>query len=70
MIIVLSNKAIKVLFQFSTSHLRELGFSYLNIIKNKKQERLQRFEELRVCHSHNRPNFTAVVKKHLAQQTH
>ena len=68
---VLSNKAIKVLLQFSTSYLCELGFSYLNNITNKKRERLQSIdEELRVCLSHIRPDFTAVVKKHQAQRSH
>jgi len=67
----LSKKAIKVLLQFSTSYLCELGFSYLNNIKNKKRERLKSTEEeLRVCLSHIRPQIAAVVKKHQAQLSH
>ena len=67
----LSKKAIKVLLQFSTSYLCELGFSYLSNIKNKKRERLKNTEEeLRVCLSHIRPQIAAVVKKHQAQQSH
>ena len=68
---IFSKKAIKVLLQLSTSYLCELGFSYLNNIKNKKRERLKNIEEeLRVCLSHIRPNITAVVKKHQAQLSH
>ena len=68
---VLSTKAIKVSLQFSTSYLCELGFSYLNNIKNNKRERLQSIdEELRVCLSHICPDFTAVVKKHQTQRSY
>ena len=67
----LSKEAINVLLQFSTSYLCELGFSYLNNIKNKKRERLKNIqEELRVCLSHIRPQIAAVVKKHQAQLSH
>ena len=62
----LSKKAIKVLLQFSTSYLCELGFSYLSNIKNKKRERLKNpEEELRVCLSHICPQIAAVVKSDL-----
>ena len=67
----LSKNAIKVLLQFSTSYLCELGFSYLNNIKKKKREILKTIEEeLRVCLSHIHPQIAAVVKKHQAQLSH
>jgi len=67
----IAKKAIKVLLQFSTSYLCELGFSTLNSIKNKKRERLQSVEEeLRVCLSHIRPNIAAVVRKSQAHVSH
>ena len=67
----IAKKAIKVLLQFSTSYLCELGFSNLNNIKNKKRERLQSVEEeLRVCLSHIRPNIAVVVQKNQAQLSH
>jgi len=59
----IAKNAIKLLLQFSTSYVCELGFSILNNIKYIKRERLQSVEkELRVCHSHIRPNIAAVVK--------
>ena len=47
-----------------------MRFSYLNIIKKKEGERLQRVEEeLRICLSHIHSHFTAVIKQHQAQQS-
>jgi len=67
----IAKKDIKVLLQFSTFYLCELGFSILNNIKNKKRERLQSAEEeLRVCLSQIRPNIAAVVQKSQAHVSH
>ena len=65
---VVGKKSIKVLRQFSTSYLYELGFSCLNNIKNKKLERLQSVEEELIAFlSHVRPAIESVEKKHQAQ---
>ena len=46
----ISKKALAILLQFSTSYLRELGFSTLATIKSRKRGILQYIdEEMRVC---------------------
>ena len=67
----ISNKALRVLLQFSTSYLCELGFSTMTNIKNKKREQLLTLEEeLRVCLSKTRPNFPVLFRNHQAQISH
>ena len=67
----IATKAIKLLLQFSTSYVGELGFTILNNIKNIKRERLQSVEkDLRVYISHIRPNIAAVVQKSQAHVSH
>ena len=57
----LSKNAIKVLLNFSTSYLCELGFPYINNIRCKKRERLKnKEEELSVCLSHSFTTCTTV----------
>ena len=54
---------LSILIQFSTSYLRELGFSPLTSIKCKKRQNIQCVEEeLRVCLSHIRPNIKEIAK--------
>ncbi|KOC62604.1 Zinc finger BED domain-containing protein 5 [Habropoda laboriosa] len=61
----ISKKAIKILLQFSTSYLCELGFSTLTNIKTKKRERLTNIEEeMRVAISHIRPDIENICKSH------
>ena len=68
---LISEIAISILLQFSTSYLCELGFSTLNNIKTKKRERLQCVEEeMRVCLSEIRPNVDNVARKHQANVSH
>jgi len=67
----IAKKAIKLLLQFSTSYVCELGFFILNNIKNIKRERLQSVEkELSIYLSHIRPNTVAVVQKSQAHVSH
>ena len=68
---VISEIAVSILLQFSTSYLCELGFSTLNNIKTKKRERLLGIEEeMRVSLSELRPNIEKVAKKNQAQISH
>ena len=67
----ISEKAIKILLQFSTTYLCESGFSALVNIKNKKRQKLNSIEnELRVCLSNTRPNIKEICKKNQAQMSH
>ena len=67
----LSDKALRVLLQFSTSYLCELGFSTLHNIKFKKRERQRCIEEeMRVCLSHVRPGIEEIAKQHQAHVSH
>ncbi len=54
----------KVLMQFSTSYLCELGFSTLNNIKTNKREKfLNIAEEMRGCLSESHPNFDEILNE-------
>jgi len=67
----ISEKAISILFQFSTSYLCELGFSTLTNIKTKKQVRLTNIEEeMRVAISYIRPDIKNICKNHQTQISH
>jgi len=67
----ISEKAIRILLQFSTSYLCEHGFSTLTNIKTKKRERLTNIEEeMRVALSHIRPNIENICNSHQAQISH
>ncbi|XP_022168388.1 zinc finger BED domain-containing protein 5-like isoform X2 [Myzus persicae] len=67
----ISEKAISILLQFSTSYLCELGFSTLTNIKTKKRERLTNIEEeMRVAISYIRPDIENICKNHQAQISH
>lgn len=69
--ILIAEKVLSVLLQFSTSYLCDLGFSTLNNIKSKKWEwLLSTEEEMKVCLSHIQPNTEEIVKKHQAQVSH
>lgn len=68
---IISESAIKILLQFSTSYLCELGFSALVNIKNRNRERLQTVdEEMRVCLSNIRPRISDICALHQAQVAH
>jgi len=65
---VFLKKPFKLLLQFSTSYLCDLGFSTLNNIKEMKRERLLNIEEeMRVDISHIRPDIATICKNHQAQ---
>jgi len=67
----IAQKAIKLLLQFSTTYLCELGFSALATIKNTKRERLLSVEEeLRVCLSNIRPRIQLICNKLQSQVSH
>ncbi|XP_050503440.1 protein FAM200A-like [Diabrotica virgifera virgifera] len=62
---LLSTRALKVLLQFATSYLCELGFSTFTNIKTKKRERLGNIdEEMRVALSHIRPDIGKICKSY------
>ena len=64
-------KELKILLQFSTSYLCELGFSTITNMKTKKRERLTNLdEELRVAISNIRPNISDICKNQQAQVSH
>ncbi|XP_065650578.1 zinc finger BED domain-containing protein 5-like [Hydra vulgaris] len=65
----ISIKALKILLQFSTSYLCELGFSVATIIKIKKRA-TNLDEESRVAISKIRPNVTEICKNRQAQVSH
>lgn len=59
----ISEKSIKIVLQFSTSYLCELGFATLTNIKTKKQERLTNIEEeMRVAIFYIRPDTENISK--------
>lgn len=68
----ISEKAIKILLQFSTSYLCEHGFSTLTNIETNKRERLTNIEEeIRVAIPHIiRPNIENICNIHQAQISH
>lgn len=67
----ISKKAQKILLQFSTSYLCELGFSALTNIKTKKRCNLLSVEEeMRVCLSAVPPNIERICKSRQAQVSH
>lgn len=67
----LAKKAQKILLQFSTSYLCELGFSTLTNIKSKKRSRLLSVdEEMRVCLSSIPPNIPRICKSSQAHVSH
>jgi len=68
---LLSEKALVILLQFSTSYLCELGFSTLTNIKTKKRERLGNLEEeMRVALSFIRPDISEICKKYKSNISH
>ena len=67
----LAKKAQKILLQFSTSYLCELGFSTLTNIKSKKRSRLLSVEEeMRVCLSSVPPNIPRICKSSQPHVSH
>ena len=67
----ISTRALRILLQFSTSYLCELGFSALVNIKNKKRERLKTIDdEMRVCLSEIRPDIDKICASHQAHISH
>lgn len=67
----ISKKAQKILLQFSTSYLCELGFSALKNIKTMKRNKLLAVEEeMRVCLSTVPPNVERICKSRQAHVSH
>lgn len=67
----LAKKAQKILLQFSTSYLCELGFSTFTNIKSKKRSRLLNVEEeMRVCLSSVPPNIPRICKSSQPHVSH
>ncbi|XP_050066389.1 zinc finger BED domain-containing protein 5-like [Aphis gossypii] len=67
----ISEKALIILLQFSTSYLCELGFSTLTNIKTKKREKLLGVEEeIRVALSSIRPRISLITKNKQSQVSH
>jgi hypothetical protein len=67
----ISQKAVKILLQFSTTYICELGFSALATIKSTKRGRLLTVEkELRVCLSQICPRIQKIFKNNQAQVSH
>ncbi|XP_050064195.1 protein FAM200A-like [Aphis gossypii] len=67
----IGKKALKMLLQFSTSYLREQGFSTLVNIKSNKRMKMEFIEEeMRVCLSTIRPQIKDLCKKKQAQVSH
>ena len=67
----ISEKALIILLQFSTSYLCELGFSTLTNIKTKKREKLLGVEEeIRVALSSIRPRISLITKNKQSQISH
>ena len=67
----IAQKALRLLLLFSTSYLREFGFSALTTIKHKKRAQLLSVEdELHVCLSKTIPDLKELRKKHQAQASH
>ncbi|KAI5151326.1 hypothetical protein ENBRE01_2061 [Enteropsectra breve] len=67
----ISEKAIMILLQFSTSYLCELGFSRLaNIITKKREKLVNVEEELRVAILSIRPDIEKICKDLTPQTSH
>jgi hypothetical protein len=67
----ISEKALIILLQFSTSYLCELGFSTLTNIKTKKREKILGLEEeMRVALSSIRPCINQITKNKQSQLSH
>ncbi|KAL4121591.1 hypothetical protein QTP88_014076 [Uroleucon formosanum] len=67
----ISETALIILLQFSTSYLCELGFSTLTNIKTKKREKLLGVEEeIRVALSSIRPRISLITKNKQSQISH
>jgi hypothetical protein len=67
----ISEKALIILLQFSTSYLCELGFSTLTNIKTKKREKILGLEEeMRVALSCIRPCINQITKNKQSQLSH
>jgi hypothetical protein len=66
-----SEKALNILLQFSTSYMCEQAFSCITTMKSKDRNRLLSLEdELRVCLSKIRPRIKQLCKKKQAQISH
>ncbi|XP_026822766.1 protein FAM200A-like [Rhopalosiphum maidis] len=66
----IGKKAQKILLQFSTSYLREQGFSTLVNIKSNKRMKMEFIEEeMRVCLSTIRPQTKDLCKKKISPST-
>ncbi|KAL4098879.1 hypothetical protein QTP88_023397 [Uroleucon formosanum] len=66
----ISNEALQVLVQFSSTYLCESGFSSLAIIKTKHRNRLDVESDLRCSLSNIEPNFKKLSKEKCCQPSH
>jgi hypothetical protein len=68
---IITKKTIEALLPFSTSYLREVGFSAMNTMKNKNRSWLQSLEEgLRLGLSIIQPRSRDIMGHHHAEVSH
>jgi hypothetical protein len=66
----LANKALSILIPFSTTYLCETGFSTLLHIKDKKRNRLDPADDMRVALSRVKPRVDLIVQRKQQQKSH
>ena len=67
----ITKQSLRILLQFSTSYLCEIGFSSLTTIKNKKRSKLINVDhEMRVCLTNISPDILRICKSKQAQVSH